>query len=163
MTQNVFLIMNRCLGCEECVEACRRENRDSLCFVESYQGVPIPFRCVHCTDAPCEKVCPTEAITIRDGVVLVDNDKCIGCRYCEFVCPWGIPIYNEDTKKIMKCDMCYERQQKGKVPACVEVCPAKALVFGDLQEFEEEFNEKTSIRLEEVGIYAKRVVLPQEG
>ncbi|MFQ5977168.1 MAG: 4Fe-4S dicluster domain-containing protein [Candidatus Heimdallarchaeota archaeon] len=163
MPRNVFLIMNRCLGCEECVEACRRENGSSLCYVESFQGIPVPFRCAHCTDAPCEQICPTEAISNQDGIVIVDNEKCIGCRSCELICPWGVPIYNKETRKIMKCDMCYERQHRSKIPACVEVCPAKALVFGDLSEFEVDYHEKTADRLERAGTYAARVVLPQEG
>lgn len=163
MPRNVFLIMNRCLGCEECIEACRRENSSSLCYVESFRGIPVPFRCAHCADAPCEKVCPTEAIFIQDGIVLVDDEKCIGCRSCELMCPWGVPIYNEKTRKIMKCDMCIERQLAGKIPACVEICPAKCLVFGEISEFETEYREKTAIRLEKGGSYVQRIVLPQEG
>ncbi len=156
--------MNRCLGCEECIEACARENGESLCFVESFQGVPVPFRCAHCEDAPCEKVCPTEAISRNtDGIVLVDDEKCIGCRSCEIICPWGVPIYNQQTRKIMKCNMCLTRQQQGKIPACVEVCPAKALVFGELTEFQVDYHEKTAVRLDEAGKFARRVVLPQEG
>jgi len=163
MPRNVFLVMNRCLGCEECVEACARENGESLCYVDEFQGIPVPFRCAHCEDAPCEKVCPTEAIHIKDGIVLVDDEKCIGCRACELICPWGVPIYNVNTRKIMKCDMCYDRQKAGKDPACVEVCPSKALVFGELSDFEADYHETTAKRLDSAGTHARRIILPQEG
>jgi len=163
MSHNVFLVMNRCLGCEECVEACKRENGTSLCFVDSYQGVPVPFRCAHCKDAPCEKVCPSEAIEIKDGIVLIDAEKCIGCRSCEYICPWGVPVYLEDLGKVFKCDMCISRQKRDKVPACVEACPTQALVFGTREEFSVDYHETTEKRIEKAGEHASRIILPQEG
>jgi Fe-S-cluster-containing dehydrogenase component len=163
MLKNVFLVMNRCLGCEECVEACKRENGVALCFVDSYHGVPVPFRCAHCEDAPCEKVCPTESITIKDDIVLIDAETCIGCRSCEFICPWGIPVYREDLGKVSKCDMCISRQKLDKDPACVEACPTQALVFGTREEFMADYHETTEKRIEKAGGHASRIILPQEG
>jgi len=163
MPQNVFLVMNRCLGCEECVEACKRENVVSLCFVDSYRGVPVPFRCAHCEDAPCEKVCPTESITIKDDIVQINAETCIGCRSCEFICPWGIPVYREDLGKVFKCDMCVSRQKLDKVPACVEACPTQALVFGTREDFMVDHHETTQKRIEKAGKHASRIILPQEG
>ena len=160
--QNIYLIMNRCLGCEECIEACTRENSKSLCFVDSFKDVPVPFRCSHCEDAPCEKVCPTEAIRVKDGIVLVNAEDCIGCRFCELICPWGAPIYDEETNKIVKCDMCYNRQLQGEIPACVESCPTKALVFGESSDFQEDY-KTTAERLDDAGTFARKTVLPQEG
>ncbi len=163
MSKNVFLIMNRCLGCEECVEACKRENGKSLCFVDSYHGVPVPFRCAHCEDPPCQKVCPSEAIEIKEGIVVIDAEKCIGCRSCEYICPWGVPIYREDLRTVVKCDMCLSRQKLGKVPACVETCPTQALVFGSREEFSEDYHETTEKRIEKAGGHVSKIVLPQEG
>jgi Fe-S-cluster-containing dehydrogenase component len=163
MTKNVYLIMNRCLGCEECVEACKREKSIALCYVDSYMGVPVPFRCAHCETALCETVCPTEAITREEDVVLIDSEKCIGCRMCEYICPWGIPVYQEDSGKVVKCDMCVDRQRVEKIPACVEACPTNTIVFGDVSEFKEDYHKSTADRIAKAGSLAKGLVLPQEG
>ena len=67
-----------------------------------------------------------------DGIVLLDAAKCIGCRYCESVCPYGAPQYDETEKKMSKCTMCVDRIDAGKQPACVDTCPTGALQFGNL-------------------------------
>jgi Fe-S-cluster-containing dehydrogenase component len=77
-------------------------------------------------------VCPVGAtFTTRDGVVLVDNDHCIGCRYCIQACPYGARYLNPETHVADKCTFCYHRITKGLMPACVEVCPTQARIFGD--------------------------------
>jgi tetrathionate reductase subunit B len=92
----------------------------------------IPKLCNHCKNAPCVQVCPVGAtFTTRDGVVLVDNDHCIGCRYCIQACPYGARYLNPETHVADKCTFCYHRITKGLMPACVEVCPTQARIFGD--------------------------------
>jgi Fe-S-cluster-containing dehydrogenase component len=92
----------------------------------------VPKLCNHCKNAPCVQVCPVGATyTSRDGVVLVDNDHCIGCRYCIQACPYGARYLNPETKTADKCTFCYHRIVKGLLPACVEVCPTQARIFGD--------------------------------
>ncbi|MBI4300504.1 MAG: 4Fe-4S dicluster domain-containing protein [Chloroflexi bacterium] len=85
--------------------------------------------CNHCKDPACLASCPVDAITKRaqDGVVLIDQDKCIGCRYCEWACPYGAPKYNASTKKVEKCTFCMQRVDKGLQPACVTTCVGRAL------------------------------------
>ena len=109
--------------------------------------------CNHCENPPCVNVCPTQATFKRetDGVVMMDFHRCIGCRYCMAGCPYGARSFNwkeprpyiEDinlefptrTKGVVeKCNLCAERIAKGKLPACVEACEAKAITFGDLND-----------------------------
>lgn len=93
----------------------------------------VPKLCNHCDKAPCVQVCPVGAtFTTEDGVVLVDEDYCIGCRYCIQACPYGARFLHPETHTAQKCTFCYHRVVRGLVPACVEVCPTGARIFGEL-------------------------------
>jgi tetrathionate reductase subunit B len=93
----------------------------------------VPKLCNHCDNPPCVQVCPVGAtFKSEDGVVLVDSDYCIGCRYCIQACPYGARYLNPRTKTADKCTFCYHRITKGLLPACVEVCPTQARVFGEI-------------------------------
>jgi len=93
----------------------------------------VPKLCNHCDNPPCVQVCPVGAtFKTEDGVVLVDKDYCIGCRYCIQACPYGARYLDPRTKTADKCTFCYHRITKGLLPACVEVCPTQARVFGEL-------------------------------
>ena len=93
----------------------------------------IPKLCNHCANPPCVQVCPVGAtFSTEEGVVLVDKDYCIGCRYCIQACPYGARFLNPETKTADKCTFCYHRLAKGLVPACVEVCPTRARIFGEI-------------------------------
>ncbi|MBS1718004.1 MAG: 4Fe-4S dicluster domain-containing protein [Armatimonadetes bacterium] len=93
----------------------------------------VPKLCNHCDDSPCIQVCPVGAtFRTEEGVVLVDYDYCVGCRYCIQACPYGSRFWNEKKKTADKCTLCYHRIKKGQQPACVSVCPVNARIFGDL-------------------------------
>jgi tetrathionate reductase subunit B len=95
----------------------------------------VPKICNHCTHPACVQVCPVGAtFRTEDGVVLIDHDYCIGCRYCIQACPYGARYFNEEQQVSDKCTYCYHRITKGLQPACVEVCPTKARIFGDLND-----------------------------
>jgi tetrathionate reductase subunit B len=94
----------------------------------------VPKLCNHCANPPCVQVCPVKAtFTTPDGAVIVDSQRCIGCRYCIQACPYGARYLHPKTKTADKCTFCYHRVVKGLQPACVEVCPTQARVFGDLR------------------------------
>lgn len=98
--------------------------------------------CNHCENPPCVQVCPVGATyRTEDGVVLIDQDYCIGCRYCVQACPYGVRTFNEMFGVADKCTWCYHRITKGLKPACVEACPVGARIFGDLNDPESDIGK----------------------
>lgn len=142
-----FLIdHDRCIGCHACTVACKAENavpvgnfRTWVKYVEKgvFPAVRRHFavlRCNHCSNAPCVKICPVNALEKRaDGIVDIDRDACIGCRACMQACPYDAIYLNEDSGAVEKCHFCAHRVEKGLEPACVIVCPEQAIIAGDLQ------------------------------
>ncbi|MEX2312359.1 MAG: 4Fe-4S dicluster domain-containing protein, partial [Rhodospirillales bacterium] len=106
---------------------------------EPSRTVHFPKSCLHCEDAACVTVCPTGASFKReeDGIVLVNEDKCIGCKLCSWACPYGAREYDADEGVMKKCTLCIDRiynenmDEVDRVPACVSTCPASARHFGD--------------------------------
>lgn len=154
MTRYGMLInTKRCVGCFACRLACQMKNElePQETFIKydmlergtypSVHAEVVPSQCMHCEDAPCQKVCPTHATyTTDDGVVLVDPERCIGCKYCMAACPYGSRIQIEATGIIEKCRFCYHDGQVGS-PACVGTCVTGARVFGDLDDPESEISK----------------------
>lgn len=142
--------MERCVGCNACVIACksyhglepemkRRKVRE---LDDKIIGGPVraylSASCQHCEDPECMKACPTGAYSKReDGIVIHDVDVCIGCRMCQWACPYEAPTFNPVTKKMNKCDLCAERLDNGQKPICVECCPMEALEVVDMDELDE--------------------------
>ena len=101
----------------------------------------VPKLCNHCENPPCVQVCPVGAtFETQDGVVLVDDDYCIGCRYCIQACPYGARFLDPRTHTAGKCTFCYHRITKGLLPACVEICPTQARIFGELDKLSTPLN-----------------------
>ncbi|MFC1815755.1 sulfate reduction electron transfer complex DsrMKJOP subunit DsrO [Thermodesulfobacteriota bacterium] len=160
--------LKRCTGCHACTLACKLENSTKPGIfwnrvwdqeVGHYPVVSrrfLPGLCMHCENAPCVEVCPTGASYKReDGIVLVDPDKCVGCKYCVVACPYGARYYNDGKVGyfgaeltpaeelgyrehklgvVEKCTFCLHRVEQGREPACVQTCPTKARYFGDLDD-----------------------------
>jgi len=138
----------RCVGCRACQVACTAENDvplgkhrnwvdETLRGAFPELGLRIePGQCQHCDEAPCVRVCPTGAsrVSAQGGIVVSDKENCIGCRYCMQACPYGARYVNEATGVVDKCTFCAHRLLLGKEPACVETCPTKVRVFGDLDD-----------------------------
>ncbi|MHB8877275.1 MAG: 4Fe-4S dicluster domain-containing protein [Myxococcaceae bacterium] len=94
----------------------------------------VPKMCNHCKETPCMQVCPVGAsYKTKEGAILVDGERCIGCGYCVQACPYGSRFVNENTHTADKCTWCYHRITKGLKPACVSVCPTGTRVFGDMR------------------------------
>lgn len=93
----------------------------------------VPKLCNQCDHPPCVQVCPVGAtFKTEDGVILIDDKRCIGCRYCVQACPYGARYMHPEKETADKCTFCYHRLRKDLLPACVEVCPTQARIFGDL-------------------------------
>ncbi len=156
-----YVNLEACSGCKACQVACKDKNDlpeglrwRRVMEYESGQWVPqdgdfipsnvsvsfISTACMHCEDPICMKVCPTEAIYKRDdGIVLIDQTRCVGCRYCSWACPYGAPQWNPTSGVMTKCTMCSDLVDQGQRPACVEACPLRALDFGTLDELQAKY------------------------
>jgi tetrathionate reductase subunit B len=141
----IVIDSRKCLNCKACVVACRAENNVPLEFSRDWLNVEVrgefpvllgvsePEQCHHCADPACVRVCPTGASFQRsDGIVAIKPEDCVGCRYCMIACPYNARFFRKDTGVVEKCDLCRKRVDRGEVPACVETCPSKVRVFGDL-------------------------------
>lgn len=115
---------------------------DDIPAEEIKKAFYVPKICNHCDNPPCVQVCPVGATyKTEDGVILVDYDYCIGCRYCIQGCPYGARYFNTEKGTADKCTWCYHRITKGMLPACVQACPVGARKFGDLKDPESEINK----------------------
>ena len=148
----------RCIGCHACTVACKSEfdvplgvNRSWVEYTEkgTFPHVDrsfLPRLCNHCSEPPCVRVCPTNA-TWRDddnGVVVIDEDICIGCKYCIQACPYGARFLNPTTGAAEKCDFCIHRVTQGIEPSCVNTCIGKARIFGDTHDPNSEISKRIS-------------------
>lgn len=149
----------KCINCKACVVACKAENDVPVGNFRNrineerkgeYPKLSIDFepeQCHHCSDPSCVRVCPTGASWQRkDGIVLVNYDECIGCRYCMIACPYDARYFHEAEGVVGKCTLCSHRVDKGDVPACVATCPSKVRVFGDLEDSTSRIHELLSTR-----------------
>lgn len=157
-----YVDIARCTGCKACQVACKDKSNLPIGvrwrrvfqyeggeWVQQQDGQMVPSSvyayfvssaCAHCESPICAEVCPSKAITKReDGIVLIDYDKCIGCRYCSWACPYGAPQFDEDAGVMTKCNMCYDLVDQGERPACVEACPYRAMDFGPIDELQQKY------------------------
>jgi anaerobic dimethyl sulfoxide reductase subunit B (iron-sulfur subunit) len=104
-------------------------------WTQSVFAYHLSLACNHCENPICAEVCPTGAMHARpDGIVLVDADRCIGCHYCAWVCPYGAPQYDATLGVMGKCHLCHDELDAGRPPACVAACPLRVLEFGELDQ-----------------------------
>jgi len=152
----------QCLGCSACEAACKEAydlpmgvRRRKVVELENGKFPNVKRRfysmsCFHCSDPPCMKACPMHAIYQRDdGIVLVDKDKCIGCGYCLWACPFGAPQFEGSgvfgsKGKMDKCTFCYDRIDSGLPPYCVATCIGGALNYGDSEELSKLLRKKAA-------------------
>lgn len=149
MGKILMISPEKCIGCRTCELACSFKKtqefnpKNSAVSILSYEeaAISVPMMCMQCEDASCKKVCPVNAISMdENGAVVINSDKCIGCKMCISACPIGNITYNSREKRIIKCDLC------GGNPSCAELCPSGAI----------EFREGTAVNLSKKKIIAER-------
>lgn len=154
--KKVFCDLSLCLGCKSCELACAVEhskNKELLSAiaekskkrvsVQTSIHTPAPIRCQHCEVAACVLACMSAAMKKdQEGKTVHDKDKCVGCWMCVMVCPFGAVRPEFNTKIILKCDLCPDRD----TPACVEACPTKALFIGNFEEFKKKIAEREEVK-----------------
>ncbi|HEX2501475.1 MAG TPA: 4Fe-4S dicluster domain-containing protein [Methylomirabilota bacterium] len=173
MRYGFVIDQTRCIGCHACTVACKEENRVPLgtfrTWVKYVEKGEFPntrrhfavLRCNHCDNAPCVTICPTVALYRRpDGIVDFDRDRCIGCKSCMQACPYDALYMDPDTHTAAKCHFCAHRVERGLEPACVIVCPERAILTGDLDDPESEVarviaREQVAVRKPEQGTRPK--------
>jgi len=155
----MLIDLPKCIGCQACTVSCSMENMPPLgqfrTTVHQYEiqnasGISdmlmLPRLCNQCDEPPCVPVCPVQATFQReDGIVLVDNETCVGCGYCVQACPYDARFLNHETQTADKCTFCEHRLEAGLLPACVESCVGGARVIGDILDPDSEI----SIRMAE--------------
>lgn len=159
--------VSKCTGCKTCQVACKALNESppgvSYRRVYEYAGggwkdngdgtwgndvfaYYVSVSCNHCEDPLCVRSCPTTAMhKDENNLVSVDHDKCVGCRYCEWACPYGAPQYNAAMGQMTKCDGCSARLARGEKPLCVAACPLRALDFGPIEELRSKYGQTAAI------------------
>ena len=146
--REIFVRIDRCMGCHSCELACAVEHSKNKSLYNAVSEHPqpkkriyvewtgpeggVPVLCRHCEEAPCMHACICGAISRnKEGVVLTDSDKCIGCWTCVMVCPYGVIGRHLETHKSYRCDRCPDRD----IPACVDACPTHALIYHTVEGF----------------------------
>lgn len=158
--------LRKCIGCQACTVSCSVENQAPIgqfrTTVLQYEVdrpgsapamVSLPRLCNHCEEPPCVPVCPVQATFQRsDGIVLVDNERCVGCGYCVQACPYDARFINHETQTADKCTFCDHRLEVGLLPACVESCVGGARVIGDLNDAGSEINRRMEAHKDDIKV-----------
>lgn len=144
----------KCINCKACAVSCRAQNKVPLGKYRNWLNEETkgewpkrtalfePEQCHHCAEPACVRVCPTGASRQRsDGIVFVSPPDCVGCRYCMIACPYDARFFREDIGVVEKCDFCMRRVDHGELPACVDTCPGKVRVFGDIRDSASKLHE----------------------
>lgn len=155
-----------CSGCKDCAMACKDKNNldderffrsittfitghiqeENHAFISGVAGYNVSIACNHCDTPRCVLGCPTKAMHKReDGFVVVDQSLCVGCRYCEWNCPYHAPKFDAAKGKMSKCDFCYDLLAKGQEPACVAACPLELIKFGPIEELRAKYGNNADI------------------
>ena len=143
MGYSLYVDLDRCFGCSTCEVACKQEHDLPVGprWIRVSQDGPkksstglqldyYPVICKHCDNPKCAEICPRKAISKGpEGIVLIDDTLCDGCKACIEACPFGLMDFDPEAEKASKCNLCSERLEKGVEPSCVILCPGKALIL----------------------------------
>jgi anaerobic dimethyl sulfoxide reductase subunit B (iron-sulfur subunit) len=158
MTYAFTFDSSACSGCKACQEACKDKNnlpvgvmwrrvvevsgggwvQEGKAWTNNVFAYNLSLACNHCVHPKCAGVCPTDAYVHRaDGIVYIDPDKCMGCGYCSWACPYNAPRYNSELGQMSKCNFCFDNIDAGLPPSCVAACPMRVLNFVEVSALSE--------------------------
>jgi anaerobic dimethyl sulfoxide reductase subunit B (iron-sulfur subunit) len=161
-----FVDSSACSGCKACAMACRDKNdlpagvrwrrvyevagggwrKEGEAWIPDLTVYNLSIACNHCEKPLCRDGCPARAIEKREnGIVAIDPAKCLGCRYCEWTCPYGAPQFDEAAGVMTKCDLCADLIERSETPACVRACPMRALDFGEVEELKAKYRAAADV------------------
>lgn len=154
---------SQCSGCKTCQVACKDKHnltngirwrnvyevsggeweKNGNNWISKIRSYNVSMSCNHCQDPICMQKCPNKAIyKTEEGIVLIDSERCMGCNYCQWSCPYGALHLDTDAGKMTKCTLCADYIAEGKPPACVAACPMRVLDFGDYEELKAKYGSE---------------------
>ena len=182
MTYAFTFDASACSGCKACQEACKDKNnlpvgvmwrrvievsgggwvQEGEAWTNNVFAYNLSIACNHCVHPKCAGVCPTDAYVHRaDGIVYIDPDKCMGCGYCSWACPYNAPRYNPELGQMAKCNFCFDNIDAGLPPSCVAACPMRVLNFVEVDVTAKPFTSVVSGQVVRVvGNSCKRTSIP---
>ena len=161
-----FFDASACSGCKTCQVACKDKNDSPMgvrwrrvyevsggewvqqgpAWVPEIFSWHVSMACNHCQDPICLKSCPNKAITKNGmGVVLIDAGKCMGCKYCEWTCPYGALQFDNQRKVMTKCNFCIDYLEQGQPPSCMAACPMRVIDFGEMEELKKRHGSEKEV------------------
>jgi anaerobic dimethyl sulfoxide reductase subunit B len=163
-----YIDQSRCTGCKTCQVACKDKNdlevgrlfrRVTVMTCGSFTPLGNAYSqnvvaywtsmaCNHCDNPKCVENCPTGAMhkRVADGIVLVNEDLCIGCQLCTWSCPYDAPQYNSQKGKMSKCDLCIDLIEEGEIPVCVAACPNQLIEFGQIETLRKQYGDLAEVK-----------------
>lgn len=174
-----YIDSSLCSGCKACQVACKDKKDlevgrlfrrvsevrgggfkadEKGAYANNVFAYTLSIACNHCADPICVKKCPAGAMYKRrqDGIVLIDDKKCIGCGTCARLCPYGAPQMNPETRKMSKCDFCQDLRERGEDPACVSACPLHAIEYGAIDKLRAQYGSVCDVN----GLPSSRITRP---
>lgn len=157
--KTLYIDYNLCIGCESCEAVCGYlYGHPRIHMTRTSDGITVPISCHHCSNPACLKACNVNAFyQDEEGAVILQPKACVGCMVCLSVCPFAAISHSRSgPHPVAKCDLCAERRARGMLPACVEICPCGAILFGSPEDIEAELRQRVAEGIVQAHMHPER-------